>query len=160
MTIIRSSSALIVLVLIPICVSPAVCQVMAFDPGSWEAGAMIGEPTGLSAKLWTGTDEAVDFGAAWSFKENSRFQVHVSYLFHNFYFFDVDTGMFPIYFGVGGRVRVEEDDTRVGIRIPVGVEYVFEDYPIAVFLEIAPIVDFAPETDSDLNGGLGVRYIF
>jgi hypothetical protein len=57
-------------------------------------------------------------------------------------------------------LRLEEDDPRVGIRIPVGVEYIFEGQPVCLFLEIAPIVDVVPETEANVNGGIGVRLIF
>lgn len=130
------------------------------NTGDWEAGLLLGEPTGFSAKFWTTWNSAIDFGLAWSFGKNGNVHIHADYLFHNFDFFDIEEGMLPVYFGVGGRIRLEDDDSRIGVRLVIGMEYVMADHPLAFFLEVAPIVDFAPETESDVNGGLGLRYIF
>jgi len=130
------------------------------DQGTWEAGVLLGEPTGFSAKYWTTPNTALDFGAAWSFEGKGQFHFHCDYLFHNYTLVKVDRGSLPVYFGIGGRVRFDPNDSRVGLRIAIGAEYLFEEYPMSLFFEIAPIVDFAPETEADLNGGIGIRYVF
>lgn len=128
--------------------------------GTWELGVILGEPTGLSAKYWMSEVTALDFGAAWSFQENGNFHLHVDYLYHNYNIFKVEQGSLPLYFGIGGRVRFDENDTRLGLRLVLGAEYLVEEYPMSVFFEVAPIVDLAPETEASLNGGLGIRYVF
>ena len=137
------------------------------DTGTWELGVILGEPTGLSAKYWMTANTALDFGAAWSFGEDGNFHLHCDYLFHNFDIFKVDQGSLPLYFGIGGRVRFEDDHpleehhgTHVGIRLVLGIEYLVEEYPMSIFFEVAPIVDLAPSTDGSMNGGLGIRYVF
>ncbi|MDD4857663.1 MAG: hypothetical protein PHD74_06100 [Candidatus Krumholzibacteria bacterium] len=132
----------------------------AVDRGAWEVGVLIGEPTGFSAKYWTATNTALDFGAAWSFQGDGQFHFHCDYLFHNYDLIKVDRGSLPVYFGIGGRVRFDENDNRLGLRIAIGAEYLFDEYPMSIFFEVAPIVDFAPETEADLNGGIGIRYVF
>lgn len=139
---------------------PVVGQIALVDAGDMEVGILLGEPTGLSAKLWTTGNTAFDLGVAWSFGDGGNFHIHADYLFHNFDFFDVDTGSLPIYVGIGGRVRLEDDDSRVGLRVALGLEYIMESNPFCFFFEVAPIVDFLPETEADVNGGIGVRYIF
>ncbi len=130
------------------------------DSGTKELGILLGEPTGFSAKYWTSWNTAIDFGAAWSFEGNGQFHFHCDYLFHNFDMIKVDQGSLPVYFGVGGRIRLDENDSRIGLRIAIGAEYLFEQYPMSLFFEIAPIVDFVPETEASVNGGLGIRYVF
>jgi hypothetical protein len=130
------------------------------DAGDLELGILLGEPTGLSAKYWTTWNGAIDFGAAWSFQGEGHFHLHADYIFHNFGVFDVTSGDLPLYFGLGGRIRLQEDDSRVGLRVVVGIEYIFDEHPLSLFFEVAPIVDIAPETEADINGGLGARYIF
>ena len=129
-------------------------------PGDVEVGVVLGEPTGLSFKLWTGLSYALDGGVAWSFGKGGHVHLHADYLVHNFRFFEVASGDLPIYFGIGGRVRLEEKESRVGMRIPIGVEYIFEDSPVGIFMEVVPIMDILPETAADLNAGFGVRFIF
>jgi len=136
--------------------------------GTWELGVIMGEPTGLSAKYWMSQANAIDFGVAWSFKGEGQFHLHADYLYHKYDIFKVDSGSLPLYFGIGGRLRFDNDDprfdddndVRLGLRIVLGLEYVVEDYPMSLFFEIAPIMDFVPETEGDINGGLGIRYVF
>ena len=55
---------------------------------------------------------------------------------------------------------IEDDDTKVGIRIPLGVDYIFAESPFDVFVEIAPILNLVPETEFDWSGGVGARFWF
>ena len=126
-----------------------------------EVGLIIGEPTGLSGKLWTGSTTAFDVGVAWSFRKDGHMHLHADYLYHNFSYLESDRGYVPVYLGIGGRVRFwEHDKSEVGLRFVAGVEYYDDEFPFTVFLEIAPVLDLAPETEMDFNGGLGVRYLF
>jgi len=131
-----------------------------YDHGKIGLGVIFGEPTGLSGKIWTTSRTAFDFGAAWSFQGDGHFHLHADYLFHNFDYFDVDKGALPFYIGIGGRVRFQDGDDRFGVRFVVGIEYFFEDWPMAAFVEVVPILDLAPETEGDINGGLGIRFYF
>ncbi len=130
-------------------------------PMSWGLGPLLGEPTGLSAKLWLSGKTAIDAGAAWSFVDPDGFQVHGDFLFHKFDLFHVSSGELPLYFGVGGRVKfVEHGDNRAGIRGPVGISYLIPRSNFEVFAEVAPILDVAPTTSLEWNGGVGFRYYF
>lgn len=130
------------------------------DTGTWELGVILGEPTGLSAKYWMSRANALDFGAAWSFEGEGNLHLHCDYLYHNYEIFKVEEGSLPLYFGIGGRVRFEDEDSRLGLRLVLGLEYLVAAYPMSVFFEVAPIVDIAPETEASINGGLGIRYVF
>lgn len=122
-------------------------------------GLILGEPTGLSAKLWTSSDNAFDFAAAWSFKGDGNLLLQADYVWHFFNLMPVPSGKLPLYIGIGGRV-VLADDPSFGIRVPIGIDYLFADAPIDVFLELVPILDLSPETDFGVGGGLGIRYWF
>lgn len=133
----------------------------SYDHGNFGIGIILGEPTGLSAKMWTTKNTAFDIGVAWSWSGDGHFHIHGDYLFHNFDLFDVSKGTLPVYIGIGARMLFRDNaDDRIGVRIPVGIEYYFDGMPIAVFGEIVPILDLAPSTDFDINGGLGVRFYF
>lgn len=141
-----------------------VCLVLswcsALDAGGFGAGVMLGEPTGISIKQWLSPHSAFDAAAAWSFGDQSAFHVHLDYLAHTNARSDSDIGQILFYFGIGGRVKAEEEEERVGVRVPLGVAYEFDESPLDVFFEIAPILDLAPATEVRVNGGLGVRYFF
>lgn len=122
-------------------------------------GIVLGEPTGLSAKLWTGSSNAFDFAAAWSFKGDGQLLLQADYVWHSFDLIRVSSGRLPLYYGIGGRI-IFADDPLLGIRIPLGLNYQFASAPIDIFAEIVPILDLIPSTDFDLGGGLGVRFWF
>jgi len=134
-------------------------------------GVILGEPTGLSAKKWISDDRAIDAGVAWSFSENASLQFHSDYLIHKYGVltndgFKVNT---PVYFGIGGRLKLKEsdhgsgrndDDSLVGIRFPLGINYIYEKSPFDLFAEIVPILDILPDSDFDFNFAVGARYYF
>jgi hypothetical protein len=133
--------------------------------GRFGAGITLGEPIGASLKYWLCDTLAVDGAIGASFNHSgdhdSSFYLHSDLLWHNFDVFNVSKGRLPVYFGVGGLVRFRDnEDNQVGIRIPVGVSYMFEDVPLDVFVEIAPAIDVAPGVRGEVTGGVGVRFWF
>jgi len=130
-------------------------------------GIILGEPTGLSMKFWTSSNTAVDIAAAWSFINGSAVHVHADYLYHNFKLVKLDYDTLPFYIGIGGRIKFGEHDNgddhqdyRIGVRIPVGLEFLPSKIPFDFFIEIAPLLDLIPNTDLNFNGGIGFRYFF
>lgn len=122
-------------------------------------GFMVGEPTGLSIKSWTGGGDAFDIGLAWSMGRYDAVNIHADYLWHNYEVFnDVQSGSMPLYFGIGGRAILSDNRSVIGARIPAGINYLFEEAPIGLFVEVAPIFNVAPSTDFDVDGALGVRF--
>lgn len=131
----------------------------AQSKGDKGIGLMIGDPTGISFKSWTSSKTAFDLGAAWSLESNGGISIHGDYLWHTW--LDVDKGNFAFYYGIGARARfIENQDSSVGVRIPLGINYLFADAPLDLFLEIAPIVDLIPDTDANGDGAIGIRYYF
>jgi hypothetical protein len=53
-----------------------------------------------------------------------------------------------------------EHSSRVGIRIADGLAWLPQGAPLDVFLEVAPNIDLAPETELSANVGIGVRFFF
>jgi len=121
-------------------------------------GIIAGDPTGLSAKLYTGSNNAFDFAAAWSFKGSGHLLLQADYVWHSS-LSRTSSGMFALYYGIGGRI-IFSNDPNVGVRIPIGIDYVFSTAPVDIFLEVVPVLDLIPSTDFDLNGGIGVRFWF
>lgn len=125
-------------------------------------GVMAGEPTGITLKVWGSSEHAFDGAAGWSIGEGGWIYLHGDYLWHR-YELDPDEfeGRVPYYFGLGGRVLLHEgDESRLGVRFPIGLDYVFDGGRFDVFIEVAPVLDLIPETDFDLSGGVGARYYF
>jgi len=127
-------------------------------------GVILGEPTGLSFKAWTGGSTAIAGAAAWSFGNTDALQLHVDYLFHNFRLLKVSKGRLPFYYGLGVRVLLHDqdgdDDTVLGVRFPLGLEYLFASPSLGIFVEIVPILDLVPASEFDLNAAVGFRIYF
>ncbi|MFH1501651.1 MAG: hypothetical protein ABIG03_01260 [Candidatus Eisenbacteria bacterium] len=144
------------------CLLLVVSAAQPSSAGNVGLGVIAGEPTGLSLKTWLGDTSALDAAAGWSLGENEWLYLHVDYLHHRYdlHLPDLDEGV-PYYFGIGGRVLLREGhDSRLGIRIPLGLDYVFKDSRFDVFVEIAPIVNLIPDTELGLSGGVGARFWF
>ena len=122
-------------------------------------GIIVGEPTGISFKYWTTSTTAFDAALAWSFIDEGAFHIHADYLLHSFYLITVPEGKLPFYYGIGGRLKTS-GDTRFGVRVPVGLDYLFQTAPVDIFLEVVPILDLTPKTDFKINAALGARYFF
>jgi len=147
-------SALFLLSVLIITVPPANAQERFSD---MEAGLMIGEPTGLSFKMWRNNKTAFDAGLAWSFSDDGSLHIHGDYLLHEW--LEVEEGSLAFYYGIGARIRVTSN-SKFGARIPAGLQYLMEGSRIGFFFEIAPILNLLPDTDLDVNGGIGARYFF
>lgn len=123
-------------------------------------GIIVGEPTGISAKYWLSSQNALDFGLGYSFVRKGRLHFHMDYLFHHQNIFQAEEN-FALYYGPGFRLRtVEGDDARLGARFGVGLVWLPRNAPVDVFVEIAPILDIIPATRFQVNAGLGFRFFF
>lgn len=138
----------------------ALCRPALAQDQGLGLGVVLGEPTGISGKYWTGSTTAFAGAAAWSFGSKSAFHVHLDHLFHHYGLIKVEKGRLPLYYGIGGRVKAESDNSRVGVRVPVGLDYLVEGSPLEIFVEVAPIVELTPATGISINGGVGIRYFF
>ncbi|MGA8263596.1 MAG: hypothetical protein WB779_04060 [Ignavibacteriaceae bacterium] len=134
-------------------------------------GLILGEPTGVSAKLWTSKVNAFDFGLGVSvggdrikykgnYNDGSRIHFHMDYLWHSF---DAirSTEKFPLYYGFGGRFNTSGGyDASFGIRGVIGIAWFPHSTPIDVFLELVPVFQVTPLTGLGIDAGLGIRYFF
>jgi len=127
-------------------------------------GVMIGEPTGISAKLWTSNSNAFDFGLGWSVSGNrygsgSYTHLHADYLWHAWNVIH-STERFPLYYGVGGRFTGGGNTSSLAVRGVFGIAWMPHQTPIDVFLELAPSFELTPATGLVIDAALGVRYFF
>jgi hypothetical protein len=146
------------LLLTPFLMSSTVQGQAVAEKGQAAIGVMLGEPTGINLKFWQNTNRAYDLGVAWSLQGNEAISIHGDYLWHTW--LTAEKGDLAVQYGIGARAWFSDNDSAVGARIPIGLNYLFEDAPIGVFVEIAPIIDLLPSTDSDGSGGIGARFYF
>lgn len=132
------------------------------QPGSVGVGAIVGDPTGLHMKIWNQETRSWNFAAAWSAGQYDKLVVQGDYVFYDYDLLDVDTdgGELPVYYGIGLQLRMGEDDSELGVRVPLGLNWVFSEAPLDIFFEIVPAVNLFPETSFELHGGVGIHYFF
>lgn len=158
-------------VLIALCLILAVQGSVAQDSG-FGLGVIIGEPTGISAKLWTSPVNAFDFGLGWSiggdrigkykgdYDGGSRVHFHMDYLWHAFDAIH-STERFPLYYGVGGRINSGAGyNSSIAVRGVFGIAWLPHNTPIDVFLELVPSLQLTSTTGFAIDAGIGVRYFF
>jgi len=140
------------------------------EKGAFGLGLILGEPSGISAKLYLSDDTAID-GAVGGAVIGKGVQAHADFLWHPWVLTNEASFVMPAYAGVGARVldhdrSGEEDDFHVGIRLVGGILFDFRRVPLDVFVELAFVGEWA-SFDGDhggfgpaLNLGLGGRYYF
>jgi len=144
----------------------AAASANARPPEDFGIGVIVGEPTGLSLKYWLDDERAIDAAAAESFSENDSFQLHGDYLIHDYDLFGLDE--MPFYYGLGARLKLKDSDgsgrnrrhDMFGIRVPLGITYIFEDAPVDLFFELVPVLDLSPEVELDIGAAVGFRFYF
>lgn len=136
--------------------------------GTTGVGVIAGEPTGISFKTWVDEVHAIDAAAGWSLSGNTSLRLHADYLWHDFGLLrpGPPEGRLPLYFGIGARARLGEENDRhdsddhLGVRFPLGIAWIAPAAPIDVFVEIVPVLDLLPGTELDIDAAIGVRFWF
>lgn len=133
----------------------------AADERPFGLGVIAGEPTGITGKYMLNANHAIDGGVGWKTSGDNEFHLYGDYLFHFHHLIQVKKGDLPVYVGGGLRwVRRDKKDNKLGIRIPVGLEYLFAGGSLGAFGELVPVLNLKPDTDFDLEGGIGIRFYF
>ena len=124
-------------------------------------GVIAGQPTGLTAKYNLDPKLSIDGGLGWVTSSDNKFHIYGSCIYHVYDLIQVPEGKLPLYFGGGLRfINRENKDNKFGVRMPIGAEYQFKNLPVGAFIELVPVLNLTPDTDFDLDGGIGIRYFF
>ncbi len=131
--------------------------VLADSAGKLGLGVVVGSPIGPTMKYWIDNTMAFDVGVG--FDEDPVF--YGDLLFHNWGMVNQPAnGRLGFYAGVGPRFEsIDHHDDEFGIRVPLGVDFLFNNSPVEIFLELAPVFVVSPDTDAALDGGVGVRFL-
>lgn len=134
---------------------------LALERKKFGFGVMAGDPTGLTAKYMINSKTGIDVAIGWKTSGDNEFYISSDYLLHLYDLIKIPGGVSPLYFGGGLRfIDRDKKDNKFGIRIPVGVEYLFLNNSFGAFGELVPILDLTPDTEFDLEFGVGIRYFF
>jgi hypothetical protein len=137
------------------------------EKGTLGIGIILGEPTGITAKLYLKDDQAIQAAAGAAFVANGL-QVHGDYVFHPWILQDRDTFVLPVYVGPGVRFvdysggSMGSSHFATGLRAVGGLLFDFKNVPLDAFVEVAGVLeyDFKNGFGAGINFGAGVRYYF
>lgn len=129
-------------------------------------GAILGDPTALELKLRFDPINAVQIRAGWSVADPYRDRVVVlaDYVAH-FPILSAQTaqhGLLTPYIGLGGKLGLRDGarPVTVGVRVPLGLAFMFRALPMEVFLEVVPGIHVVPSVSALADAGLGARVYF
>ena len=140
-------------------------------------GLELGEPTGITGKLFVAPDQALDFGLGDIYHHyygGDGLHLYADYLWHPTVLTETEAFELPFYVGVGGRVWFFDyacpggtcsGAEAFGIRVPVGISFDFNNVPLDIFIQAVPTLDFFRDYRThdvylDIDFSVGIRYWF
>jgi hypothetical protein len=128
-------------------------------------GLELGYPTGLTGKVFVTPSGAIDFGVGYMYNDyyyndGAGFHAYADFLWHPVSLVHAAAFELPFYVGVGGRFwnfnycymgLCDYSGTAVGVRVPIGIAFDFNNTPLDIFIQVVPVLDF-------LSGDYYMRY--
>ena len=145
--------------------APVATQTLERDPTGVGIGAMIGLPTGLPLS-WKPRLEGFSAAGtvAWDFSTGT-FAVGADaiYTLATLHSPDIKAFSFPVYIGVGPRLRLGPWTSAyrppiVALRVPLGMAFYHEGVPVEGFLEAAPGIGMVPRVQATFDIVIGGRF--
>jgi hypothetical protein len=140
-------------------------------------GLELGEPTGITGKLFLTPDQALDFGLGDIYHHyygGDGLHLYADYLWHPVVLTSAEAFELPFYVGVGGRVWFFDyacpggtcnGAEAFGVRVPLGISFDFNNVPLDIFIQAVPTLDFFRDYRNhdvylDIDFSVGIRYWF
>ena len=138
---------------------------------SFGFGLVLGDPVGLTAKLWTSNENAFDFYLGNSYFGNLR--LGADYLWH----FDAfNSSVVKMYAGPGIAVGFgrgegiwykqgknkfyywDDGETGIAARVIFGLNIIPRRTPLEIFLEAGPLIGIVPNMGVNMDAAVGIRF--
>lgn len=122
-------------------------------------GGQIGDPSGITLKVYQRPGFAYDLLAAWDLDQFFFLNAHALY--------ETPIPDSPLRYYLGPGILIgfrddhpfrDQDEVVVGISGQFGLNFFVEQFE--VFLQLTPRLHVIPDTDGDIGGGVGLRYYF
>jgi hypothetical protein len=147
-------------------------------------GVELGEPTGINGKYFLSDSRALDFGLGYIYEHyyyGDGVHLYIDHLWHPTTLVSSPALELPFYVGVGarfwdfeycervGNVDICDTGSALGVRIPFGIAFDFNNAPIDIFLQLVPVVDliygdyydrFDDRGHFGIDGNIGFRFWF
>jgi hypothetical protein len=129
--------------------------------GAVGLGGQIGEPSGLTLKIYNEDAPSYDFLAAWDLDDFFFLNGHALWNYDiNAENIEQD---FEWFIGPGAFIGIDDrgvdDEAVFGISGTIGLNLVV-DRRFEFYGQITPRIALIPETDGDIGGGIGFRFYF
>ncbi|MFT5680673.1 MAG: hypothetical protein ACI8RZ_001579 [Myxococcota bacterium] len=132
-------------------------------PANVGVGLQVGTLSGIALAFRPGGDLYFQSGINWSLTDD-RLGVDgdVLWTLTELVIPDAPLLRFPVYFGAGGRVRINQKnaalpDHTLGVRVPIGMALAPTNTSIDTFIELAPVLLVYPDIDVGMDFTLGIR---
>lgn len=126
-------------------------------------GPQLGEPFGLSAKYWFGTNPMGVQGFIGYDFTDAALALYADGLYHfknvSEFHFPWENGAVNLYAGLGLKVSFPKK-TQTVIRIPLGVNTIYSGQNWDTFAELVPGIRVAPTSGGSFDFAVGLRYYF
>ena len=138
------------------------------DKGALGVGIILGEPTGITGKLYLQDDRAIQAAVGSAFM-GGGLQLHADYVFHPYILQSRPSFVLPVYVGPGVRLidytnGRDDSSFAIGVRAVGGLLFDFQEVPLDAFFEVAGVLEYEFKDGEGaglaLNAGAGVRYYF
>lgn len=133
--------------------------------GDFGLGGCLGTPSGITGKLWLGTENAVQFSFGGNWGQFKDVAATADFLVH-FRPINVegDDYSLPVYAGGGVKTdilwAVPGGQLLIGPRVVVGGTVLVPTLPVDLFIEIAPTIYVYEYFGWSVDGQIGARYYF
>ena len=128
--------------------------------GDFGMGIILGNPTSLSVKYWTGKVTAIDASLGYRYGSANHLYLNTDFLFH-LWAVEKEEGAIKVYLGAGAGLGFVSD-LSFSIRAPVGASMFLDNIPLELFAELVPTLQVFGEGDIRfrMEGYLGARWYF
>jgi hypothetical protein len=146
-------------------------------------GLELGEPAGINGKYFLSSSHALDFGLGYIYNHyyaGDGLHLYADYLWHPLVLTSADAFELPFYLGVGGRFwnfdygcdrfgnNCAYDGSAIGVRVPLGLSFDFNNVPLDIFVQLVPTLDFFTgdyrsryhSVYLGIDGSIGIRFWF
>lgn len=131
-------------------------------PGALGVGGQVGNPSGVTLKVYNPNSISFDLLAAWDQSDFLFLNAHG--LYERPINLENVSGI-EYFFGPGAFVGIQDrggerdDDVEFGVSARGGINIPLIDH-FEIYAQVTPRISLSPSTEGDLGAGVGVRYYF
>ncbi|MBC7662060.1 MAG: hypothetical protein H7249_20385 [Chitinophagaceae bacterium] len=124
-------------------------------------GIVVAGPTGLTGEYVYGHNRDVAASIGWA---TDSLYLTIDHHWNRKDWIKADGVGINVYYGLGVRYLAWQDrdaiSHEIGARVPLGIQHIFREIPLQIFIELAPALILVDHTAFIIDLALGARYFF